>query len=121
MPGDMAYVYRQVARQHADGSAHMQDSTNGGWSSKFNVVVVTNAGGVFEPSKEMPGVRLVKHRTMNHVFAVSERDIAAGKWTMFGGNYLSSSDSRFKEAVRKLLGDPDAFVGAIPIHDRYEG
>jgi hypothetical protein len=40
---------------------------------------------------------------------------------MFGGNYASSSDSRFGEAGRNMLEQPEAFIGAIPIHDRYEG
>jgi hypothetical protein len=32
------------------------------------------------------------------------------RWTMMGGNFLYSSDSRFR----------DAFGGPIPIHDRVE-
>jgi hypothetical protein len=46
-----------------------------------------------------------------------------GEWvaqsgTMFGGNFLSSSDSRFVEACENLLGH--TFYGAVAIHDRVE-
>jgi hypothetical protein len=36
-------------------------------------------------------------------------------WTMFGGSYAMTSDSRFVERIRHLL-DFD-FYGAIPVHD----
>jgi hypothetical protein len=37
---------------------------------------------------------------------------------MAGGNFGSTSDGRFSEACRKLLGHD--FYGAVPIHDRFE-
>ena len=40
------------------------------------------------------------------------------KWLMFGGNFGYTSDSRFREAIRKLIKAP--FHGAVCIHDRYE-
>ena len=41
-----------------------------------------------------------------------------GKWTMFGGNFAYTSDSRFSEAVSAIVGY--RFYGAVPIHDRIE-
>jgi hypothetical protein len=41
-----------------------------------------------------------------------------GKWTMFGGCFGHTSDSRFTAAVRAIVGFP--FYGAVPIHDRVE-
>ena len=38
--------------------------------------------------------------------------------TMDGGNFAASSDSRFSQACRELLGHH--FYGAVAIHDRVE-
>lgn len=37
---------------------------------------------------------------------------------MFGGCFVSTSDSRFSEAVEKICGH--RFYGAVPLHDRFE-
>ena len=37
-------------------------------------------------------------------------------WSMFGGNFVYSSDSRFNEAVVKLTGSS----GPVAVHDRIE-
>ena len=39
-------------------------------------------------------------------------------WTMFGGNYATTSDSRFSELCEELLGTN--FYGAVAVHDRVE-
>lgn len=39
-------------------------------------------------------------------------------WWMMGGNYASTSDGRFHDAVRKITGAES--YGAVPIHDRFE-
>jgi hypothetical protein len=39
-------------------------------------------------------------------------------WCMMGGNYASTSDSRFHDAVCEITGG--ASYGAVPIHDRIE-
>lgn len=41
-----------------------------------------------------------------------------GKWTMFGGAFGYTSDSRFHEAVERIIGCRS--YGAVPIHDRIE-
>lgn len=118
--GLIAYVYRSVERQNADGSVVQQDCTNGGWSARHNRVCVVNAEGPFEPSDDCPAVMLVKHRSLAAVHAVSVADKETGVWTMMGGNYLSTSDSRFGEAIEKLLGPAHRFHGPVAIHDRVE-
>lgn len=121
--GLIANVFRQVDQQLADGSATMQDCTNGGWSSRYNQVCIVNANGPFEPNGHRPAVMLVRHPapTIVHVFAVLRHHHENNEWTQMGGNFLYTSDSRFGELVCDLLGDKNAFVGAVPIHDRIEG
>ena len=41
-----------------------------------------------------------------------------GKQTMMGGNYVTTSDSRFSDVIAARLGHN--FYGAVPIHDRVE-
>lgn len=110
--GITAYVYREA------GSSH--DCTMNGWSSRFTKVCVTNAEGPFEPTPDCPAVVLVPHRTLKGaIHAISAIDQASGKWTMFGGNFLASSDSRFWELCERL--GASRFHGAVSIHDRIEG
>lgn len=120
--GLIANVFRQVDRQLADGTATMQDCTNGGWSSRFNTVCVVNASGPFGPRSDCPAVMLVRHPapSITHVYAVLRDHYDEDRWTMMGGNFLYTCDSRFGELVRDLLNDKNAFVGAVPIHDRIE-
>lgn len=131
--GIMATVYRAVGTQLHDGSVFQEDCTNKGWSSIYNTVCVVNAEGPFTPSAEFPAVMLVRHRMHKYhsVHAVLKSHNDQNQWTMMGGNFLHTSDSRFYEAVRMLLKDaaPAMYVdlfnnlypGAIPIHDRIEG
>jgi len=118
--GLIASVYR---------NADDRDCTLHGWSSKaygFDSVCVVNADGPFEPDEKHPAVLVVRHRTMNTLHAVSKHHLDTGKWTMMGGNFLYTSDSRFGELCRKLLQEggvksPTHFnYGAVPIHDRVE-
>jgi hypothetical protein len=119
--GMLVQIYRQVNRQHADGSAHMVDCTAGGWSSKFNTVCVTNIPGPFEASLDVPAVKLIDGPgPAPNPILVSEEDLKLRRWTMFGGNFAFTSDSRFSKAVRDMYGT-DIAVGAIKCHDRVEG
>lgn len=118
--GMIAYVYRQVQKQLADGTAVMEDCTNGGWSGRFNSVCVVNVEGPFEPSASEPAVRLIQGpgQSANPIIVLDDH-YQNGRWTMFGGNFLYTSDSRFSRAVRDLIGIDLAGVG-IRIHDRIE-
>ena len=111
--GITAYVYRHPSEI---------DCTLNGWSQRFDRVCVVNAEGPSEPSEDCPAVILERHRTLkNAIHAVSVEDKESGKWLMAGGNFLFSCDSRFSEAVARILGnDLFRFHGAVSIHDRIE-
>lgn len=118
--GMLAYVHRQVDSQNADGTAVMQDCTNNGWSSRFNVVCVVNVEGPFDPSDKHPAVKLIDGPGPDpNPIIVSVDDQENNRWTMFGGNFLYSSDTRFGKAVDEIIGRRIAGV-AIRIHDRVE-
>jgi len=99
------------------------DCTNGGVSSKAEGLCITNIDEIlgeqcyrcpFEPSDRYPAAKLVEH--VGH--AIIQPEGLDHKWLMFGGNYGSTSDSRFSQAIEKLIGH--RFYGAVPIHDRWE-
>jgi len=96
------------------------DCTNGGESSYAKGFTVVNAEGPAEPCEDYPPAELVMAEPIGGVkilrlIPVSKKE----EWTMFGGNYASTSDSRFPELCEKLLGAP--FYGAVSVHDRVEG
>ena len=100
--------------------AHVYDSplgncSNRGLSSKFKKVCIVNVEGPFDPAPDLPAVKLVKRSYGN---IVCEPVDLAGKWTMFGGAYVTTSDSRFHEAVRELSGYAHGFP--VALHDRVE-
>jgi hypothetical protein len=102
--GLIANVYRSGRLVlEAPHTMTFQDCTINGWSVNFDRVCVVNADGPFEPDEKHPAVLLVKHRSLaGAVHAVLEAHAHANKWTMAGGNYLASSDSRFWELCEKL-------------------
>ena len=102
-------------------NAEGYDCTNGGVTSKFNKVCVTNVEGPFDPSPDAPAVELVgKSFSFGKSVNLVPVDLLEKKsWTMFGGNYATTSDSRFSKAVEKMLGVP-FWSGAVPVHDRVE-
>ena len=81
-------------------------------------LTITNIDAPFKPCKDYPPAKLIlqKFSFGNSVKIIAEKDI--NKNTMFGGNFAATSDSRFYEAIEKMLGHN--FYGAIPIHDRIE-
>jgi len=97
-----------------------RDCTNGGVSSKWNIkgLCLTNVSGPFDPCEDYPAAKLVK-QTFGHGSSVKViPEEAEGKWTMMGGNYAATSDSRFSDKIEEMLGH--GFYGAVPIHDRVE-
>lgn len=91
------------------------NSSNGGISAKYKQVCVINVDGPFKPSPDTPAVRLIKLNTGNLVCVPL---CLEDKWTMFGGAYIQTSDSRFATAVEKLSGYDHAFP--VALHDRVE-
>jgi|TARA_B110000914_G_scaffold9824_1_gene7926 hypothetical protein len=95
------------------------DCTNGGESSYAKGFCVTNAEGPFEPCEEYPAAELVMAEPIGGQKIL--RLIPTSKckvWSMFGGNYAGTSDSRFSKLCDKLLGSN--FFGAVAIFDRVE-
>ena len=95
------------------------DCTNGGESASAKGFTVTNCEGPFEPCENYPAAELVVAepiggRKILRLIPESKK----GKWTMFGGNYATTSDSRFSELCEELLGTN--FYGAVAVHDRVE-
>lgn len=111
--GMLVSVYKDASSNY--------DCTNGGVSSRdIKGLCLTNVDGPFDPCDEYPAAQLVFKNTgfSKIVKVVPEEELEKGSWTMFGGNYAATSDSRFSEKVKSMLGND--FYGAVPIHDRVE-
>lgn len=97
------------------------DCSNGGISSRVDKVTIVNADGPFEPSEDAPAVELVAEKhfewaTIRAVPVDAPEDRRNGP--MMGGAYVATSDSRFREAIERLIGH--GFYGAVALHDRWE-
>jgi hypothetical protein len=93
------------------------DSTADGVSKFQDQFVVGNTEGPFSATGSEETLYLkVSYR--NTIKLVTQREIDTGETAMAGGNFASSSDSRFKRAIEELTGQ--RFYGAVAIHDRYE-
>ena len=99
------------------------DCSNHGISEKADQIMLINAGKEpLEPGKKyayplaklVPGVR---DGTIK-VVPVDANGQELDGWSMFGGNFAYSSDSRFHEAVERITGHRS--YGPVPIHDRFE-
>lgn len=96
MKGLTVEVFRGFYRGRVD------DSTNGGPSSKFDTFVLTGTNpvnkrtvsGPVEPDAEFPELVLTPG-PLGSVRAVPRELLDSGVWVMFGGNFCYSSDSRF--------------------------
>ncbi|GAF72945.1 unnamed protein product [marine sediment metagenome] len=98
--GMMVSVFRAV---------DFADCTLGGITSKAKHVVLIGKGvaACFEPSEDMPALYLHEMETGSgtYMYAAPIKGNTCGRFAM-GGNYISSSDSRF----------PNQYP--IPVHDR---
>ena len=100
------------------------DCTNDGVSAREGVqgLCITNCDGPFEPCDKYPAAQLVTKDfgigMGKIVKIVPTEELDKGSWTMFGGNYAATSDSRLTAKVDEMLGHH--FYGALPIHDRVE-
>lgn len=104
------------------------DATNGGISRHALSLCLINVEGSFIHDDEAPAAMLVDNNVFGddvgrRLVKIVPAHFEDGEWKprlggMFGGNYGGTSDSRFREAVEKLLG---VFAsGPVPIHDRFE-
>jgi hypothetical protein len=78
------------------------------------VTLILPGGGPFKPTEEAPAVVIEKGPLG------SLRAVECGKegWSMMGGCYVASSDSRFSAWCEELLGH--RWYGAVALHDRHE-
>ncbi len=87
------------------------DCTNNGLTSKFDKFILIGEGvqGPFDPNKDIPELKLVRRNIFGKPYVHAEPvERAEGVGWMFGGNYITTSDSRF----------PNTYP--IPVHDRQE-
>ena len=111
-------VYRSFREN--DDFLEVTDCTNGGITNietGVHKLTLVNVDGPFDPTPTRPAARLLPGMD-GCAKIVPEREFTGHIWTMFGGNYAGTSDSRFTEAVEKITGA--RFYGAVPIHDRVE-
>lgn len=90
--------------------------SNGGISASYDqALLVLPGGGPFKPQPELPAITIEQH----FPGCLRARVLGLEGHPMMGGCYVASSDARFGELCRLLLGH--AYYGAVPLHDRYEG
>lgn len=104
--GMLVYVYR-------NGSA---DCTAGGITSNVDMIIIVGEG-IEGPFEVDPGEACLELRKKNvggdeylYAVPVDGRDTAGMVGPMFGGNFVYSSDSRFRRVCKY----------PIPVHDRWE-
>ena len=100
-----------------------EDCTNGGESSYAKGFCVTNVDGPFNPCPYYPAAKLIKQEFGFGCSLKIVPETKLDKATSFGGNFASTSDSRFGDKCRKLMGKDIGNVyglGPVPIHDRVE-
>lgn len=88
--------------------------SNDGISNRFNSVYVICPDGNHEIDLDNPPENLVIYEEKDFGFTVHRRFKpynTGGRWNMFGGTFVYTSDGRFRET----FGDYP-----IPLHDRYE-
>jgi len=105
-----------IASVYKDSSSNY-DCTLNGVTNRFSRVCIVNVDGPFKPRDDCPAVMLEPGYWPGTVM-IRPLEVY-GKQSMFGGNFISTSDSRFSRAIEKITGHP--FYGAVPIHDRVEG
>jgi hypothetical protein len=110
-------VYKQVP--YGNSFLDNVDCTAGGESSYSKGFTIVNAEGPFEPCSDYPAAELIMEEPIGgrkclRVVTLSKK----GKWTMFGGNYAATSDSRFSKLCDQLI--DGHFYGAVAVFDRVE-
>lgn len=86
------------------------DCTNGGVSATANEFVLCGEGlpEVFEPNEETPALVLKRRGTYLYAEPVEKPEGTCGP--MAGGNFVYTSDSRFRRVS----------VGPVAVHDRFD-
>jgi len=108
-------------------NADIQDCTNGGISSKYNKLILIAEDVKLERVEQFCNknnydintcVQVYTRNLQGHNYVVVTpihlHTNNSKAWTMFGGNYIGTSDSRFKNITKNQEQNP------IAIHDRQE-
>ena len=107
MQGMIISVYRTSA---------LGNCTNGPSAESEEVLLVGDHLPKLFEAKGRPVFKLQK--TLSQQVVAVPVDTPSGRYPMFGGNFISSSDSRFSEAARLI--DPNWTGWTIPVFDRDE-
>ena len=90
------------------------DCTNGGISAhQKSLYILTKEKGPFEPQDIRECVYIEWREVAGSQYIDCKPLYFRKRWYMMGGNFLYTSDSRFREVTKSKY--------PIPIHDRYEG
>jgi hypothetical protein len=107
-------VLRRVRRMK-DGSLHIEDSSNKGISSRVDEFVLVDPAiaEVFEARADRPALKIVRRMIAGKLYVHAEPMTPCPANLMgytFGGNFVTSCDSRISEICQY----------PIPVHDRME-
>lgn len=100
-----------------------EDCTINGESATKKGFTITDIRGPFEPCEDYPAAKLIKQKFGFGCSLYLMPESKSDKDAMFGGNFAYTSDSRFGEKCRELMGeDLGNFygLGPVPIFDRVE-
>jgi len=108
-------------------NAEIGDCTNGGISSQYNKLILIAEHVKLERVEQFCNkynydintcvqvyTRNLQGRNYVVVTPIHLHENNSKQWTMFGGNYIGTSDSRFKNITKNHEGYP------VAIHDRVE-
>jgi hypothetical protein len=90
------------------------DCTNGGISSaRRELYIISDNGGPFEPEDIRECVYMEYREVCGEKYVDAKPLYCPRRWYMAGGNFLYTSDSRYKDIT--------GISYPVSIHDRYEG
>lgn len=106
--GIIVHVLRPVGRG---------DCSNNGVTARARALCIVNVPGPFYPSDECPAARLESNSYGTAKVVPADEASQSLGCGMFGGNFVSSSDGRWGDAVAAIIG---VRMTAVPVHDRFE-
>lgn len=95
--------------------------SNRGVSSRCKTVTLVDPllKGPSTPSTDSPAV-VLEQGPLNSLRLIPLDLKEQGKWVMFGGAFCTTSDSRFRELLRRKFGPAADMVDAVKLFDRVE-